>query len=398
MQLTCPAPPLGLRRAQAVVQPPLLDGARVRHRRRGARRERLQEHLVLVVEARLVGEAVEGGEDSDRDRSVDERDDQRGLGAGDSEGAVLEPEPGLHVGDPLGALGLERAAHEAARAREASAVGGARHLARAGGDTQCVALGQQQHDGARVDQRAPALDDQLEHAIELGLAAQRHCDRQRRLQPAHGTLELGAPALGGLEEARVLDPHARPRGECDHCHLVGGRELAAAGLLGQVEVAPRPVPDQDRNTEERAHRRMRSREAVGLRMVTHVREPQRVRFVDEHAENPAPAREIADRPVRRLVDPEGHEALQPGAVLVEHADRRVLRARDLGRDLQQLAQDPLEVEVGDERAACAEQPAQGRIRQLGRGLGSHRRIVARHRGKAAATRHGSPDPARPLRP
>jgi len=62
---------------------------------------------------------------------------------------------------------------------------------------------------------------------------------------------------------------------------------------------------------------------------------QRVRIADQHAEDAAPAREVADRPVRGLVDARGEEPLELGALLVEHADGRVARARELARHLEQ---------------------------------------------------------------
>ena len=63
---------------------------------------------------------------------------------------------------------------------------------------------------ARADERPPALDDQLEDAVEVGLAAERARDRGRRLEPADGALELVAALLERLVEPRVLDRDRRP--------------------------------------------------------------------------------------------------------------------------------------------------------------------------------------------
>ena len=117
-------------------------------------------------------------------------------------------------------------------------------------------------DGACVDERAPALDDQLEHALEIGVAAHRQRDRLRGLQAAHGALELTAALLGVLVEAGVLDRDPRPASQHDDRVLIGLVELSAL-LLGQVEVAPRLAADQDRHTEERAHRRVSRGKAIG---------------------------------------------------------------------------------------------------------------------------------------
>ena len=85
-------------------------------------------------------------------------------------------------------------------------------------------------------------------------------------------------------------------------------------------------------------------------------QPQRLAIADQHAEDPAPARELADRPVRLLVDPRREEALEPLAALVEHADRRVAGARQLARDVEHAREDGLRIELGDQRAPDVEQP------------------------------------------
>ena len=71
-----------------------------------------------------------------------------------------------------------------------------------------------------------------------------------------------------------------------------------------------------------------------------------------------PARRIADRAPRLAVDPGGHEALQPLARRIQHADRGVARAGQLARDVERAAQHDLGVEHGDERAPDIEQPPQ----------------------------------------
>ena len=100
-----------------------------------------------------------------------------------------------------------------------------------------------------------------------------------------------------------------------------------------------------------------------------VGEHERAGILDQHAEDPAAARQVADRRVGRGVDAAGEEALQRLAALVEHADRRVARAGQLTRGLEQPLQDHLEVERGDEGAAGLEEPCGGVVHVLG-----HRRI------------------------
>jgi hypothetical protein len=58
-------------------------------------------------------------------------------------------------------------------------------------------------------------------------------------------------------------------------------------------------------------------------------------IVDEHAEHSSPARQIADRPLRRLSEPRSDEAFQLDPRLVEYAQRCVSRTRQrlrLGED------------------------------------------------------------------
>ena len=86
---------------------------------------------------------------------------------------------------------------------------------------------------------------------------------------------------------------------------------------------------------------------------------QRARVLDQQAEDPAPAREVADRRVRGRVDAAGEEALERPPLRVEHADGRVARAGQLACGLQQPLEHDLEVELGDERAAGLQEPRGG---------------------------------------
>ena len=225
-----------------------------------------------------------------------------------------------------------------------------------GGD-ELVALAQQDQQRARLDQGPAALDDDLEDAVEVGLAADRAGDLGRRFEPVHGALHLVAAALHAAVEAGVLDRDRRPLGE-DHRRLLVGLVEVALFLLGQVEVAPGVAADHHRHAEEVGHRRVAGGEAVGARVVADVGEAQRPRLLDQQAEHAAPARQVADRAPRLLVDAVGDEALQLVAVLVEHAERGVAGAGQLAGDLEHAAEDDLRVELGDEAAADVDQLAQ----------------------------------------
>jgi hypothetical protein len=106
-------------------------------------------------------------------------------------------------------------------------------------------------------------------------------------------------------------------GPHDHRLLIVGRKRVAAGLLGSDRDSPRLAADEDRDAEKRPHWRMAGREAVGARVVADIVETQRAGLVDEHAEQAAPAWQIADRAVGLLVDAAREKARQLAAIVVE---------------------------------------------------------------------------------
>ena len=129
-----------------------------------------------------------------------------------------------------------------------------RHLARGGLHHELLAVAQRDEHRARVDEGAAALDQQLEDALEVGLAADRPRDRRRRLERRDGPLELVAARGDAAVQARVLDRDRRPVGEHDERLLVGLVEVAVR-LLGQIEVAVGLAADEDRHAQEAVHRR-----------------------------------------------------------------------------------------------------------------------------------------------
>ena len=153
---------------------------------------------------------------------------------------------------------------------------------------------------ARVDEGAPALDEQLEDALELDLAADRPGDR-RPWSRARATARSSSSrrARDVRVQARVLDRDRRPVGEHDRAPPRRSRRTSPLGLLGEVEVAPRLAADEDRHAEERVHRGVPERESVGARMVAHVGEPQRLRVADQPPEDAVASRQLADRRAAR---------------------------------------------------------------------------------------------------
>ena len=82
------------------------------------------------------------------------------------------------------------------------------------------------------DERSRALDDELEHRVDVGLAAERQRDVHHRRERRDALLELVAPTGDALVDASVLDRDRGPAGERDEGVLVGLVERTGA-LLGR---------------------------------------------------------------------------------------------------------------------------------------------------------------------
>jgi hypothetical protein len=93
-------------------------------------------------------------------------------------------------------------------------------------------------------------------------------------------------------------------------------------------------------------------------MLADVRQPQRTRIADEHAEDAAAARGFADRAHSSFVDPRSEEPREP---LVEHAERGVPGTGDLERRVEHPAQDRVGVEVGHQCPTCLKQATKGNV-------------------------------------
>ena len=92
-------------------------------------------------------------------------------------------------------------------------------------------------------------------------------------------------------------------------------------------------------------------------MLSHFREAQRLLMLDQRAEHPAPARQIADCALCVLVDPGGQELLELGALFVQDPERRVARAGDLPGGLQHPVENLAQIELGHELTPDVEEAA-----------------------------------------
>ena len=321
-----------------------------------AGREGEEDLLVVAVELRSLAEAVKRGQHAEGVPTKHQRHEEPRLRldrvaerGSQALGGVVEP---------FRAPGLEDAAGHRALNRNPQAQNLAFQLTGRRYDPLLLALLEQDDHRPCLDQRPPALDDQLQDSLEVGLSPHRPRDCGRGLEAHDRALQL-VPALGlTLEQAGVVDGERGPVREHDGCRLVVIRELPSSLLVGEVEVAEGLAADEHRHSQEAVHRGMARREPVGARMVAHMGQAQRLGLGDQHSEHPPPAGEVADLSVGFLVDPDGEKAPQGLAVFVEHSQRGVARSGDLSGGVEKQAQDDLALELGDEAAASVDQALQ----------------------------------------
>src|SRR5204862_6217201 len=99
------------------------------------------------------------------------------------------------------------------------------------------------------------------------------------------------------------------------------------------------------------HRRMPGRKADRARILADLVEAQRPRVADQHAEDAAARRQVADLPPRLRVDAGGDEALEARAAGIEYAESGISGTRQRGRGLDHLLEHRVERELRAERDA-----------------------------------------------
>jgi hypothetical protein len=199
----------------------------------------------------------------------------------------------------------------------------------------------------------------------------------------HPVVEVAGDALAVLEhhhlahplvEAGLLDGEAGGDGQ-GHGHLLVdvGEDLLALAVA-QVEVAEDLVADADGHAEERRHRRVVRGEPEAVGMLAQVRQPDRLGVDDQQAQDAVALGQLADGPPPLLVDADGDELREPGAGLVEHAERAVAGLDQVGGRLGDAPQDARQVEVRADAQHGVEEAPQGlRAGVLSEHGGVHRR-------------------------
>ena len=327
---------------------------------RGAGREGLGETKVGFREAHVRAELVMGGQDSDRRVADDQRYVEARAGPDQPRRLGVDVPIVRHRVDALAAPSGEDAAALRRGALDPLAEERLPTLAGDRREPQPPRAGRED-DGheACPEQLAQAPNDKVEQALEVRLGGERVPDLVQRL-------ELARPVDRGLVQARVLDRDRGLRREQGHELLVLVRELLVPLLLRQVQVPVGDTAQQDRHAEERPHRRMAGREAHRARILRQVPEAERHCVPDQDAEDALTVGLLADGRAQLGADPGGQKAFEPGAGGVDHAERRILRVRQLGRGLHDPLKDPLERQLGCDRHADLDERAEPALDRGGR--------------------------------
>ena len=214
------------------------------------------------------------------------------------------------------------------------------------------------------DQHEPGLDespqprrDETEQRLELELARERVTDLVQRF-------EMAQPTRRGFVQPRVLDRNGRlcSKKLCQFLVFVG--EVAAARLLGQVQVPVRHPAKQNGYPQEGLHRGVVRREPDRARVVAEIGEPKGLRLSNEDAENPSSSWKIADRGMGLRPDASRQEALEAVTRAIDDSQCRVPSAGQLRSGLDELLEKRIERELRAQGDTRVDEDAQAVERSL----------------------------------
>jgi hypothetical protein len=214
---------------------------------------------------------------------------------------------------------------------------------------------------------AQRAGDDLEQDLFVVVGDQRASDLAGRVEPVAAAARL-------VIEARVLDGVAGGGGEGDHQVLVLGVE-AAGQRIDHVQLTQDDAARPDRYREERAHRRLRRRDAVEAGINRHVVETDGVGRGERRAEQSAAGGRAADTPEQLVVQTSRGEMFDR-PVGGDDAQRAVLRLQEVAGRAHRPIQDGGEGLVVGDRVVCFEQ-ASVSLGAFGAGRSGHR-TAARH--------------------
>ena len=215
------------------------------------------------------------------------------------------------------------------------------------------------------------LDHRLETLDDLGALHQSNSGLQgepgREQSLDHGVVQLTGDSFAVFEHRQicdagmqtgVFDDDARRAGERGDHFLVDVGEDVATRFVIQVEVPEDVFANADGHAEERTHRRMVRRKPVAVGVLSQIGKADRLRIDDEQTQDAVALGQVADLAPCFRIEADGDELREPGAGLVEHTERAVLRVDEIGRHLDDALQRFREVELGTDREHRVEQPTQ----------------------------------------
>jgi hypothetical protein len=351
VQLPGEAAPLHLLSSDDAAKCVTRDLPREIDRDRGAVRELLGEPEVRAGESGIGADLVVRDEHADRSITSEERYVETGRRAQPSGNVLVHLRILEKRVDALASSALEHSSCLRVTLEVADRGEIARAFAVRRGDSQALAGRQGDRDEACADQLAEACGDEVEQRLELELSDERTADLVQRF-------ELVRPRCGGFIEPRVFDRDGSLCCQQRRQLLILVREITATLLLRQIQVSVGHASEQDRDAEKRIHRRVAGRKADGARVLRQVVQPKVPGVGDEHAENSAAVRRIADPLLNFVRHPIGHEALQPGSCGVDHAKSGVLGICYARGRLDDSLEYAVEGQFGRDGDACLHERSQ----------------------------------------
>ena len=176
---------------------------------------------------------VERHQHANPDSTMEHGNDQGGMRVRDAQLLRSDQHMACDHRNPFRTTALKHLAGGRAGDREPMAVRDS-GMPGTGGEHELIALAQHDEHALGIDQRAPTLNDELEHTFELRQVANRVSDGARRLERSNGPLQLRASFLAALMEAGVVDRDRGPPREDEGGLLVVWRELILTLLVGQI--------------------------------------------------------------------------------------------------------------------------------------------------------------------
>ncbi len=146
-----------------------------------------------------------------------------------------------------------------------------------------------------------------------------------------------------LVQSSVLDRDGSVTGERLDQLQVGLAERSSVPPIGQVEVADRLAPNDDRHADEAVHRRVAGRKARATRVVGDVGDEVRATLPDDEAEQASATRRIADPRPLGGIEAAGDEAVDL-ALGIDDAKGGIARLGQVADAVDHELEDGLDVE------------------------------------------------------